>query len=229
MKVTLRHTPRFDDIFADESYEKLAREFAVERQVRIFLSRVIQLYLDDRTGTWNEITTYALLWPIRHPGTPSDAVARVRNASELIQDLYGRHDPARLRGALLEGLVRTRLEDRYAGEFLEDNAYLSIRNGVAYDSSTDIDVVGWDETDGVGECHDCKARARWLDPLWIKELDENLPTAEFKIGVVTTDSQLTVQARLQQNGVNPSRRTRLIGLERLWDFAPLQKPTRPAS
>ena len=59
MKVALRHTPRFDAIFEDEAFDRLAKQFAAEREVRIFLSRVIQLYLDDRSGTWNEIPTYA--------------------------------------------------------------------------------------------------------------------------------------------------------------------------
>lgn len=122
--------------------------------------------------------------------------------------------------------MRTSLEGRYAGEFLEDNAHVSIRNGVFYDSSTDVDVVGWDATDVVGECHDCKARASQLNAAWIKELDDGLPRAEFKIGVVTTDSHLAARARLLQEAVNPTARTELIALERLWDFAPLQKLRR---
>lgn len=222
MKVTLRHVARFDDIFADGAFKKIEDAFRAEPSVRPFVVAVVQLYLDDRAGAWNEIGTYARLWGVRHDNNAEEATHKeINEVAALLQTLYTAYGADRLRGALLEGLVRGALKPRYGSESLEDNAYIAIRNGISYDSPTDIDVVGWDSQDNVGECHDCKVRSRWFDPSLLKELDSNLPQPEFRIGLVSTDSYMTVVAALRASGVSVSNRMNIIDVEYLPQLAPL--------
>lgn len=221
MKVSLRHVARFDDIFADEAFKKLEQVFKREASVRPFLVAVVQLYLDDKVGAWNEIDTYARLWGVTHNDADAATLAEINVVAALLQTLYTAYGPERLRGALLEGFVRGALESRYGSEALEDNAFIKIRNGIKYDSSTDIDVVGWHDQDGVGESHDCKVRSRRFDSDLLKELDADLPQPEFRIGLVSTDSYMTVVAALRANGISISNRMSIIDFEHLPRLTPL--------
>jgi hypothetical protein len=221
LKVTLRHVARFDDIFADEAFKRIEQAFKTQATVRPFVVAVVQLYLDDKGGAWNEIDTYARLWGVTHNDADETMLDEISEVATLLQSLYTTYGPDRLRGALFEGLVRGALEPKYATEVLEDNAVITIRNGFNYDSSTDIDVVGWHDQEQVGECHDCKVRSRWFDPDLLKELDLNLPQPEFRIGLVSTDSYMTVVAALRANGVSVSNRMNIIDVEHLPRLAPL--------
>ena len=81
-------------------------------------------------------------------------------------------------------------------------------------------MVGWDGA--VGECHDCKMKARFLDTQLINHLAQGLPRPAFRFGVVTGDSESVARQALARKGYNLPSHVTLIPMEQLMDFVPLQ-------
>ena len=222
MKVLLTRTPTFDDIFDHPSFGELEALFARSRAVRAFVPYVARR-LRALPGSMT-LEHYAAMWASTHGTTHADFCSDIREAARLLTPLYaefGASDARRLRGALVEGLVRARLRSRYGPQELSDNVTLELENGVKYKSSTSVDVVGWDNS--LGECHDCKVHAKRFDVDLLRELDRNLPRKHFKIGAVTTESRSAALLALRRLGCSPPpANVTVIGLENLMEFAPLQ-------
>lgn len=218
MKVRFVRTPTFDDIFSDPDFAALKQELDGERLVRILVSRIVQ---DKDNIRLYQIDRYAPLFARQHEASEKSAVEAVRRVGILLAKLYEHHASRRLRGALLEGLVRHSLEPRYASHTLDDNVDVFVSNGFSYESKTSVDVAGWDADVEVGECHTCKARAHGIDLDEVEHLDSGLPQC-FQIGVVTTDSELEMSRVLRKANFSPSARVTTVPIEDLWDIAPLQ-------
>jgi hypothetical protein len=223
MTLTLHRDPAFDAILGDACFIALAKDAALYRTVRAFISRAIIRYKDAAdaesgpNGNGFDIGTYGRLFAGDQPS--EETLAAVRRAGEALTELLRSYDPGHVRGAVIEGLVETRLRVRYGGHILDNNVFLQFENGAAYTTSRSVDVVGWDGDDG--ECHDCKARARAFVPEWILELEDDVGPRGLAIGLVTADSFRPAQRALANNGIR-LRTATLISLEKLWDLAPLR-------
>jgi hypothetical protein len=223
LRAVLIHTSTFDDISGDADFIALREKLAAEPVVRRFVPSVIRTFWGG-LRTPESLIRYAAFWGQKHPTSDPRTPAAISEAATLLTALYttwsGRL--GNLRGALIEGLVLAQLDTRYSLNRLADNVTLTLENGIEYTSITTIDVVGWDGNRG--ECHDCKARAKRVDIGLVRDLEQNLPQPEFRVGVVTTDSGPVMAAALRELGYVPAPGTELIPLERLWDLAPLQRP-----
>ncbi|HEY7933601.1 MAG TPA: hypothetical protein VID48_07230 [Solirubrobacteraceae bacterium] len=138
--------------------------------------------------------------------------------ARLFERLYKRFDAGNVRGCLIEAMVETRLRARYAdaGSQLDNNVFVTLSNGAKYRTSTSVDVVGHDGYRG--ECHDCKARGRYVDTEWITELVAHLVPHQFRIGVATAESAPTARRAM---GAGISQTVTVTGPESWWDGLPL--------
>jgi hypothetical protein len=220
MQVDFERVPTFDAIFADGDFIALAECCERERVVRIFVTTVVA----NGASAIATFEQYAAVWGVAHQQAATVALQELQAAGVLVDRLWAAHgakdDGGQLRGAMIEGLVRRSLSGRYASGDLVDNATVIVRNGVNFKSKRTIDVTGWDGA--VGECHDCKANPFSLKVELLADLEDGLPRAEFKIGIVTARSASITARALRQIHFRPSKRTTVIPLERLWDLAPLQ-------
>lgn len=143
--------------------------------------------------------------------------------SAAFRALYANHDPHHVRGAILEGMVEHKLKSRYGAptDDLKNNHKIRCSGDehAPYESSTTIDVIGWDRT--VGECHDCKVAAKGFDSAFITEMETNLVPRRFKVGMVTADTQAQTSVEFKRKNFRP-RSAQIIPFERLWRMAPLQ-------
>ncbi len=173
------------------------------------------------------------IWGTLHSDAPDDSGESGGDeggatAGRLLDSLDGAHGGERgenrgnLRGAILEGLVLSALAERYSGGNLVDNAEIKITNGTAYSSPAGrpIDVAAWDGA--LGECHDCKMSARSLKTDLVDHLARGLPRPEFKLAVVTGDSETVARHEIRKKGYSLPAHVTLIGMEVLIDLAPLQ-------
>lgn len=219
MRVAFERHSTLDGIFGDPDFAPVFVELARSRKARIFFTSVVRrvnVRLDGPQG----LEMHARLFVAVEPAHGTDRQA-VEEAARLLTRLYRRHDEGNLRGALLEGFLRFRLAVRYAPPAsLNDNVVVIVSNGVTYRTPTTIDVVGWDGR--VGECHDCKVRAKSVNFGLIQSLERDLPQ-EFRIGIVTVESRLAAAGRFHALGFRPRRAT-ILSAEDLWEFAPLQQP-----
>lgn len=173
MRVELVRQPTFDDIFADADFVALAQHFEQHEPVRRFVPGVIRIFWGGLRGP-DSITRYASHWARQHRAADAATVTAIDDAASLLTQLYGSwsHRLDHLRGAMVEGLVETRLRSRYAQNTLANNVTITVSNGVNYTSSTTADVVGWDGARG--ECHDCKVRAKNVDVDFLREMEAGL-------------------------------------------------------
>ena len=123
-----------------------------------------------------------------------------------------------MRGAVVEHLVLEAIRPRYRENNLADNVFVLIEE-TSYRTSRSVDVAGWDGN--VGECHDCKTRSRGFDADFAQPGAEFL-AEHFKIGLVSTDSEMVTAGEFAAAGYSPAAHTYVIALEQLWDIAPLQ-------
>jgi hypothetical protein len=224
MRVETTREAAFDAIMADSNFVDLVDEVIRHKVVLFFVAGVIKRYTsaadlaDGPHGSGLTIDVFAQRFvPTR--GVSAAAGRAAQKVGVFLKKLYASHDPAHVRGAIIEGLVERRLATRYSGSLLENNVYLELANGTPYRSSRSLDVFGWDES--VGEGHDCKARARQFVSEWTDELQRELVPRTLKVGLVTADSYRPAMDELKRAGVKIPQAT-LISLEQLWDFAPLQ-------
>jgi hypothetical protein len=230
MNATLCRKPTFDSIFADPNLAALANLCATDRAVRRFTVGMIQRHTKRRyaLGPYG-VKMRAQFWAQANPDADAARVAAIEQAGDLLHDLYAAHNAGNLRGVILESLLCDRLRQVYDPSAVVDNAFVETeKEGVVYrtcdsPSSWDgsVDAAAWDQARQVGECHDCKVRASEVDVGVIQELEANLPSPEFLMGVVTTNSYLEAAAELEAKGYKPSLRSKIIAMEKLWDFTPL--------
>jgi hypothetical protein len=224
MRVTFAREPTFDEIFNDADFQELRRTFAGDLRVRQFVPNVVKTY-KTAPVTADALRRFASFWSSPHRGGGDELAAAIADPTELIVLLYGRYGTntgslGRLRGAMIEGLVLAQLGPRYGLNQLVDNATVTVDDdGAIYTSCTSVDVTGWDGN--VGECHDCKTRASWIDLALVLDLEHGLPDPEFRIGLVTADSAVVMAKTLATAGYKPGPRTTLIALEQIADLAPL--------
>jgi hypothetical protein len=225
MRVTFVRTATFDDIFADADFIALREKFDSEILVRRFVPAVIKQFWGGPVRP-DSLTRYARYWASTHGTSDPDTPNVITEAANLLDSLYSTWSGhlGNLRGALVEGMVLARLEPRYRANQLEDNATVTVENGINYTTPTTIDVSGWDGNRG--ECHDCKVRTKNVDLDLVRSLEDNLPQPEFRVGVVTVDSGAWMAKTLLGRGYAPAPITTLIPLEELWELAPLQQPAR---
>jgi hypothetical protein len=222
VNVEFRRRPTFDAIFEDDDFKTLAAVFLAERLVRGFVVMVV--------SEWTEapnigFATAGRIWGAPHVNGDPSTIDGVADAGRLLDRLYANHgfpNAGNLRGALLEGLVLESLRPRYGATNLSDNVEITITNNANYTSPANrpIDVVGWDGN--VGECHDCKMKPISLDAAFIKHLADGLPRPEFRLGVVTSMSEVTARASLRRQGYSPPAHVALIAVEQIIEFVPLQ-------
>lgn len=218
MRVTLIHETHMDNLLADPDIRDLTvlvHENQVARRIIGDLLRVFRKKLNPES-----LERYVRHWSTAHPASPEEITWLVQELAPRIYELYDRHDQGRLRGAVIERLVYLQIEPRYANNRLGDNVRVVLENGIDFSSSTSVDVVGWDEN--YGECHDCRARSAKINIEFIRELEENLPDAHFKVGVVSVDSRSRMVGELAAAGYKPGPQTSLIPVDQLWALAPLQ-------
>lgn len=160
-----------------------------------------------------------------YPVTPALLGARSK-VRDLVHDLYHDFKPseARVRGALLEAVVEGRLRTRYSGNgsMLENNLQFQIENGSTYSSGTkSIDVLGFDGQ--LGECHDCKANAARFEPDWVHELQTEVATRGFRIGLVTaTGSRSWAETLMRKAGITVAPETAILTSKDFYPLTPLQ-------
>lgn len=219
MQVSLERDAAHERIFDDEDVAAVVEAAAVNRKLMHFLGNIVQRYDSadavrlGRRGGGPNLESYANQFLGR--GTDRKTAQPL---IRLIEKLYGQHDPGNLRGTLIEAMVQRRLRVRYGSGLLDNNVYVILTNQIDYRTSTSIDVVGHDGD--VGECHDCKARARRVDAALITELVQNLGPHGFRFGIATADSTRVAVAELRQKGIDLEQ-VRILAPERWWDGLPL--------
>jgi hypothetical protein len=223
MRVETRREPTFDAITGDSAFAVLIDVFSKFKFARACTTRLI-----TRFHTADELTIGRMGFDGRMyvdvfagQQKSKEALEAAYRAVDALGDLYRRHDPKHVRGAVLEGLCEAQLRIRYRGKLLDNNVFFTLSNGVEYESSTSIDVLGWDSP--IGECHDCKVNPRRFEATWIAELQSHVLPRGFLLGLVTAYSYRVTLAALEASGISTDTRTTIISLERLRDFAPLQR------
>ena len=154
--------------------------------------------------------------------------AEANRITGALRTLYGRHDPAHVRGAALERLAHAQIRRRYSGanDLLVDNVKIELGPANSrHQTSTSLDVLGWDG--GVGEGHDCKVDARlWKSKLgWLAELEQEVVPRGLSVGLVTADGRASAERKLRDCGFR-CRVSTLIPAEGLHNRSP-QLPLHP--
>jgi hypothetical protein len=226
MRVTLRVERDHQGVFDDEDFQFVVEQATSNKDLLHFLGSVISRYesreeiLHGKPGEGQNMAAYANSF-LR------DRRARAAGVklSHCLEALYGRFDARHVRGCLIEAMVegRLRLRGRYADPSaqLANNVHVEITNGTHYESSTSIDVVGHDGRRG--ECHDCKARGRYVRTSLVKELVANLVPRGFLIGVATAESAPTASRAIAANGFPIPPSVTVTGPESWWEGIPLWK------
>lgn len=222
MKVTFQDDPtaNFEDVITDGDFGPLIGLIRDSRLARIIIGAFLANFKKPSQHP-DGVTRMIMFFARPHQSSPSDLDRLCNEMGPHLSALYRRHEPGRVRGAVVEHLVLDAISARYRHNNLDDNVFVILKNGVDYRTPRSIDVVGWDGH--LGECYDCKTRSRSFDVDFARNLEANLPAARFKIGLVSTDSEVPMARELREAGYAPASHTTLISLERLWDLAPLQQ------
>ena len=220
VRVTLERDAAHTDIFEDDDFVDVIEAAARSREMVQFLGAVVRRFESSdeiragKAGGGVNLERFANEFFGR---------SRARTGAQLvvrpIERLYERHNPGNLRGTFIEAMAERRLRVRYYDGQLSNNVFLVLSNGVDYRSRTSVDVVGHDGT--VGECLDCKARAKNVDAELIKELVAEAAPRGFAIGLTTSDSAPTASSDLRRLGLDPDS-VHVVGPERWWDGLPLR-------
>jgi hypothetical protein len=222
MRVTLTADRDHQAIFDDEDFQRVVEEAGRSKAMLQFVGAAIRRYEDreqvlrGRAGGDQNMEAFAATFH-RDSRARATAVSLARSFAQL----YERFDPGNARGCLIEAMVQTRLRSRYDGPqaLLDNNAFVTLANGVEYTTSTSVDVVGHDG--GRGECHDCKARGRNVETAWIAELVAELAPHRFRIGVATADSTSAASQQMTTSGFQIPAAVTVTGPESWWDGLPL--------
>jgi hypothetical protein len=187
-------------IIEDSDTQEVVDAVAQDKALRAFLMSAIRDFQDrqalsDRTPNLRKLAN-------NYAGSKGqrNAVGRICGA---IESLYGRFDPSHVRGALLEALVQRAIQTRYGGgaDWLENNIEFKVEeDDDVRETTTSVDVLGVDVAADLGECHDCKVRARKVDPKWLEELQDDFTQFGFRIGVATADSARVARRDLKRGG-----------------------------
>jgi len=220
MKAVLHADRAHQVIFDDEDFQFVVEKANRSKAMLQFVAAAIRRYdgLEDvvrgKAGGGQNMEAYANSYH-RDAGSQKAAVVIARRFAAL----YGRFEAGNVRGCLIEAMVETRLRARYAGGQLENNVFVELSNGVTYRTSTSADVVGHDGQRG--ECHDCKARGRYVETEWVRELIAHLVPHQFRIGVATAESAPTASRAMSANGFQIPQSVTVTGPELWWEGLPL--------
>jgi hypothetical protein len=222
MRVAFTDDPQHRDIHEDADFLAVAVLIHGHETARRMIADILRTITQPMPESLEKFTRY---WTQTHGSSPADIEWVEQEVTPRMNALYGRFDPGRLRGVLTERLVYEQITSRYAHNTLKEDSFVHVSNGASYDSSTSVDVAGYDGN--VGECHDCKARCRQINFGFLRELETHLPPSVFKIGVVSTDTRTVMAKELRSQNYTPGAHTTVIPLEDLWDLAPLQSASPP--
>jgi hypothetical protein len=206
-------------IIEDAATQEVVDAVAQDRVLLAFLMSVIRDFTDRQALTDRSPNLRKLANNYAHSKAERNAVGRICGS---IETLYRDFDPAHVRGALLEALVQRAIKARYGGgsDWLQNNIEFRIEKGEdSHTTTTSVDVLGIDMAAELGECHDCKVRAKKVDPKWLKELQDDLAPIGFRIGIATAGSARVARRDLARIG-KLSAATALITYDN-WDL-PLQ-------
>jgi hypothetical protein len=219
MRVTFAHEHHFDEIFGDADFATLTELIHGHEVARRIIAALLAAFRQRQRP--DGIRRFANDWARTHPASPTDIEWIADEIGPRLDKLYGRYDPGRVRGGLVERLVYHQIKPRYEHNTLADNTVATLSNGIEYTTPTSIDVAGWDGH--LGEFHDCRARSDKLNLDLVRDLEANLPREHFAIGLVTLKSRVLMAKDLSDQGYVPTEQTTLIPLEGLWTLAPLQR------
>ncbi len=197
-------------ILEHEKTQEIVDAVAQADSLRAFLMHVIRDFptlesLADRKPNVRKLSNdYA------NSKAERNSAARICGA---VETLFRGFDPSHVRGALLEALIQRAIQTRYGAreDWLENNIEFKVQLGAAsHTTSTSVDVVGVDTASKVGECHDCKVRAKKFDLKWLKELRDDIAPFGFRVGIATADSARLARRDLQKAGFSLDASTVLV-------------------
>lgn len=220
MKVTFDPDRCHQAVFDDDDFQFVIEQAAKSRQMLMFVASAIRDFenhkqlVHGKPGSGRNMESVANSF-LKGKRARESGVALSRK----LAILYERFDPGIVRGCLIESMVEGQLRARYVGSELDNNVFIKLENSADYQTSTSVDVAGYDGDRG--EAHDCKAKGRSVETSFIDELVESLSPHGFRIGVATAESTRTAAQGMSRGGYRVPSSVTIAGPEQWWDGLPL--------